>query len=181
MAAGAEKMLNLMEVGGSLLERVAVGNPLSLVLAASAFALSLGYLFQLSYRRHLGSEQKVGAAGGGPGRGPGRAGGRGLGEPGGVTAGPGPGRASGQPSERGGSGAGAPEGGRHLCSSPGRSLGQGWPPSPQRALRSRGRGAPGPRRSRGCEGRGPVTYEHSADLKGLLRGCLTNPPALCGV
>ncbi|KAM3679322.1 lanosterol 14-alpha demethylase [Ammospiza nelsoni] len=58
MAAGAEKMLNLMEVGGSLLERVAVGNPLSLVLAASAFALSLGYLFQLGYRRHLGSEQK---------------------------------------------------------------------------------------------------------------------------
>lgn len=71
MAASAEKMLNLMEVGGSLLERVAVGNPLSLVLAASAFALSLGYLFQLGYRRHLGSDQKVSAAGGGAGRGPG--------------------------------------------------------------------------------------------------------------
>lgn len=64
MAAGAEKMLNLMEVGGSLLERVAVGNPLSLVLAASAFALSLGYLFQLGYRRHLGSHKKVSAAAG---------------------------------------------------------------------------------------------------------------------
>lgn len=61
MAAGAEKMLNLMEVGGSLLERVAVGNPLSLVLAASAFVLSLGYLFQLSYRRHLDSKQQVSA------------------------------------------------------------------------------------------------------------------------
>lgn len=80
MAAGAEKMLNLMEVGGSLLERVAVGNPLSLVLAASAFALSLGYLFQLGYRRHLGSDQKVSAAGGGRCRdglrGPGEPGGR---------------------------------------------------------------------------------------------------------
>lgn len=61
---GAEAMLSLMEVGGSLLERVAVGNPLSLVLAASAFALSLGYLFQLGYRRHVGSDQRVGAEGG---------------------------------------------------------------------------------------------------------------------
>lgn len=61
MAAGAEGTLGLMEVGGSLLERVAVGNPLSLVLAASAFALSLGYLFQLGYRRHVGSDQRVGA------------------------------------------------------------------------------------------------------------------------
>lgn len=52
-----------MEVGGSLLERVAVGNALSLVLAVSAFALSLGYLLQLGYRRHVGSDQKVGAAG----------------------------------------------------------------------------------------------------------------------
>ncbi|XP_050189709.1 lanosterol 14-alpha demethylase [Myiozetetes cayanensis] len=58
MAAVGEEMLSLMEVGRSLLERVAVGNPLSLVLAASAFALSLGYLFQLGYRRHLGADQK---------------------------------------------------------------------------------------------------------------------------
>ncbi|KAM6101409.1 lanosterol 14-alpha demethylase [Theristicus caerulescens] len=51
-------MLSLMEVGGSLLERVALGNPVSLVLAASAFALSLGCLFQLGYRRHVGSDQR---------------------------------------------------------------------------------------------------------------------------
>lgn len=60
-------MLSLLEVGGSLLERVAVGNPLSLALAASAFVLSLGYLLQLGYRRHVGSEQRV-RAGGGPGK-----------------------------------------------------------------------------------------------------------------
>lgn len=56
-------MLSLMEVGGSLLERVAVGNPISLLLAASAFALSLGYLFQLGYRRHVGSDRRVGTGG----------------------------------------------------------------------------------------------------------------------
>ena len=54
-------MLSLLEVGGSLLERAAVGNPLSLLLAASAFALSLGYLFQLGYRRHVGADRTVGA------------------------------------------------------------------------------------------------------------------------
>uniref|UniRef100_A0A669QPX8 Lanosterol 14-alpha demethylase n=1 Tax=Phasianus colchicus TaxID=9054 RepID=A0A669QPX8_PHACC len=53
--AEREAMLSLLEVGGSLLERAAVGNPLSLLLAASAFALSLGYLFQLGYRRHVGA------------------------------------------------------------------------------------------------------------------------------
>lgn len=61
--AGGAAALSLMEVGGSLLERVATGNPLSLVLAASAFALSLGYLWQLGYRRHAGSDQRVGAGG----------------------------------------------------------------------------------------------------------------------
>lgn len=61
-------MLSLLEVGGSLLERAAVGNPLSLLLAASAFALSLGYLFQLGYRRHVGAGRTVGAGDAGSGR-----------------------------------------------------------------------------------------------------------------
>ncbi|XP_007430653.1 lanosterol 14-alpha demethylase [Python bivittatus] len=48
------------EAGGSLLERVAAGSPLSLLLAASAFALSLGYLLQLGSRqqRQSGSSRK---------------------------------------------------------------------------------------------------------------------------
>lgn len=152
MAAGAEKMLNLMEVGGSLLERVAVGNPLSLVLAASAFALSLGYLFQLSYRRHLGSEQKVGAAGGGPG----------LGPAGPVSAGWGSRAVSPQGPARGGprdSPRSAGEAARGLrraggvSAAPRGGFWAGLAPSPQRALHSRGRGSPGPRRSRRCDRR----------------------------
>ncbi|KAL7976550.1 hypothetical protein Chor_008499 [Crotalus horridus] len=43
--------LSWFEAGGSLLERIAAGSPLSLLLAASAFALSLGYLFQLGTRQ----------------------------------------------------------------------------------------------------------------------------------
>lgn len=66
--AEREAMLSLLEVGGSLLERAAVGNPLSLLLAASAFALSLGYLFQLGYRRHVGAGRTVGAGHAGSGR-----------------------------------------------------------------------------------------------------------------
>ncbi|KAG8138895.1 putative Lanosterol 14-alpha demethylase-like protein [Naja naja] len=48
------------EAGGSVVERVAAGSPLSLLLAASAFALSLGYLFQLGTRqqRQSASGQK---------------------------------------------------------------------------------------------------------------------------
>lgn len=65
--AEREAMLSLLEVGGSLLERAAVGNPLSLLLAASAFALSLGYLFQLGYRRHVGADRTVGAGDAGSG------------------------------------------------------------------------------------------------------------------
>ncbi|XP_037746653.1 lanosterol 14-alpha demethylase [Chelonia mydas] len=44
-------MLSLLEVGGFVLERVATGSPLSLVLVASAFVLSLGYLLRLGSRR----------------------------------------------------------------------------------------------------------------------------------
>lgn len=115
MAVGAEGTLSLMEVGGSLLERVAVGNPLSLVLAASAFALSLGYLFQLGYRRHVGSEQKVGAGGRRRGGAVGRGGGAGgLRHPPAEA-----GEREGEGEGRGGGGAGRPpfraRAGRQRC------------------------------------------------------------------
>ncbi|XP_020640832.3 lanosterol 14-alpha demethylase isoform X1 [Pogona vitticeps] len=53
-------MLSVLEVGGSLLERVAAGSPFSLLLAASAFALSLGYLLQVGarHRQRASSGQK---------------------------------------------------------------------------------------------------------------------------
>ncbi|XP_053215301.1 lanosterol 14-alpha demethylase [Podarcis raffonei] len=42
---------SLLEAGYSLLEKAAAGSPLSLLLAASAFALGLGYLLQLGSRQ----------------------------------------------------------------------------------------------------------------------------------
>lgn len=53
-------MLSLLEVGGFVLERVATGSPLSLVLVASAFVLSLGYLLRLGSRRRPQPGEGVG-------------------------------------------------------------------------------------------------------------------------
>uniref|UniRef100_A0A8D2LP03 Lanosterol 14-alpha demethylase n=1 Tax=Varanus komodoensis TaxID=61221 RepID=A0A8D2LP03_VARKO len=51
-------VLSLLQVGGSLLEKVAASGPLSLLLAASALALSLGYLLQIGSRHRRLSNQK---------------------------------------------------------------------------------------------------------------------------
>nr|XP_060638255.1 lanosterol 14-alpha demethylase [Anolis sagrei ordinatus] len=49
-------VLTLLEMGGSLLEKVAFGGPISFLLAASAFALSLGYLLQLGSKNRRQSK-----------------------------------------------------------------------------------------------------------------------------